>query len=106
VIGQVDRALHSIWSKNAELDRLALTLINRRQLGPGDFTKIEGGTIRLTDAGRRTVLIAFQDRKREELQHPFTGDRLLVGLLWHEQARILAAHLHSDLDAYAPFVVR
>jgi len=87
-------------------DRLVLTLINRRQLSPGDFTKADGGTIRLTDAGRRTVLIAFQDRKREELQHPFTGERLLVGLLWHEQARLLAAHLRGDLDGYPPFVAR
>ena len=87
-------------------DRLVLTLINRRQLAPGDFTKVVGGTIRLTDAGRRTVLIAFQDRKREELQHPFTGERLPIGLLWHEQARLMATHLRGDLDGYPPFVVR
>jgi CRISP-associated protein Cas1 len=87
-------------------DRLVLTLINRRQLGQSDFTTLEGGTVRLTDAGRRTVLVAFQDRKREELQHPFTGERLLVGLLWHEQARLMAAHLRGDLDGYPPFVAR
>jgi CRISPR-associated protein Cas1 len=87
-------------------DRLVLTLINRRQLGPNDFTILEGGTVRLTDAGRRTVLVAFQDRKREELQHPFTGERVLVGLLWHEQARLMAAHLRGDLDGYPPFIAR
>lgn len=87
-------------------DRLVLTLINRRQLGPGDFTNTESGTVRLTDTGRRAVLVAFQDRKREELQHPFTGERLLVGLLWHEQARLLALHLRGDLDGYPPFVAR
>jgi CRISPR-associated protein Cas1 len=85
-------------------DRLVLTLINRRQLGTGDFVKVEGGTVRLTDGGRRTVLIAFQVRKREELQHPFTKERLPVGLLLHEQARLLAAYLRGDLDGYPPFV--
>jgi CRISP-associated protein Cas1 len=87
-------------------DRLVLTLINRRQLCPSDFDREESGAIRLTDAARRAVLIAFQDRKREELQHPFTGERLPVGLLWHEQARLLAAHLRGDLDGYPPFVAR
>ncbi len=87
-------------------DRLVLTLINRHQLGPSDFITLEGGTVRLTDGGRRTVLIAFQERKREELQHPFTGERLAVGLLWHEQARLMAAHLRGDLDGYPPFVSR
>lgn len=87
-------------------DRLVLTLINRRQLALGDFTVLEGGSVRLTDTGRRTVLIAYQERKREELQHPFTGERLSVGLLLHEQARLMAAHLRGDLDAYPPFVAR
>jgi CRISP-associated protein Cas1 len=87
-------------------DRLALTLINRRQLAPGDFAVLEGSSVRLTDAGRRTVLVAYQNRKREELRHPFTGERLSVGLLWHEQARLMSAHLRGDLDAYPPFVAR
>jgi CRISPR-associated protein Cas1 len=29
-----------------------------------------------------------------------------VGLLWHEQARLLAAHLRGDLDGYPPFISR
>jgi CRISPR-associated protein Cas1 len=87
-------------------DRLVLSLINRHQVAPRDFLILEGGAVRLTDEARRTVLIAFQERKREELQHPFTGERLPVGLLWHEQARLMAAHLRGDLDAYPPFVSR
>jgi CRISPR-associated protein Cas1 len=87
-------------------DRLVLTLINRRQLTTGDFTILEGGTVRLTETGRRTVLVAYQERKREQLQHPFTGERLPVGLLWHEQARLLSAHLRGDLDGYPPFIAR
>jgi len=87
-------------------DRLVLTLINRRQLSPSDFDILEGGSVRLTDAGRRIVLVAYQERKREELQHPFTRERLTVGLLWHEQARLMSAHLRGDLDAYPPFIAR
>ena len=87
-------------------DRLVLTLINRRQVTLGDFITLEGGSVRLSDEARRTVLVALQERKREELQHPFTGERLAVGLLWHEQARLMAAHLRGHLDGYPPFVSR
>jgi len=87
-------------------DRLVLTLINRRQVTPRDFMTLEGGAVRLRDDARRIVLIALQERKREELQHPFTGERMAVGLLWHEQARLMAAHLRGDLDGYPPFISR
>ena len=50
-------------------DRLALTLINRGQLGAKDFEALPGGAVRTTEDGRRTVLKAFQGRKAEELQH-------------------------------------
>ncbi|MGC6751748.1 CRISPR-associated endonuclease Cas1, partial [Escherichia coli] len=39
-------------------DRLALTLINRGQLKPLDFTVDEGGAVSLTDDGRKAVLVA------------------------------------------------
>ncbi len=87
-------------------DRRVLSLLNRRQLGPGDFRAEPGGAVLLDEAGRKTVLVAYQERKREEMVHPFTGERLMLGLLWHEQARLLAACLRGDLDAYPPFAVR
>ncbi len=47
-------------------DRLALSLVNRRQLGAEDFAVEETGGVRLTEAGRKRVLVAWQERKREE----------------------------------------
>lgn len=87
-------------------DRLVLSLINRRQLGIGDFRQEPGGATLLDEAGRKTVLIAYQERKREEIVHPFTGEKLMIGLIWHEQARLLAACLRGDIDAYPPFAAR
>lgn len=87
-------------------DRLVLSLINRRQVSAADFHVEPGGATLLDDAGRKTVLVAYQERKREEMVHPFTGEKLLLGLLWHEQARLLAACLRGDLDAYPPFAAR
>ncbi len=87
-------------------DRLVLSLVNRRQVSPSDFETEVGGAVTMKEDARKTVLVAYQERKRETLGHPFTGEKLMVGLFWHEQARLLAAHMRGDLDAYPPFLVR
>ena len=81
-------------------DRLALSLINRRQLRATDFETRDGGAILLTDDGRRTVLTAWQERKKEERLHPFLGETAPLGLVPYLQAQLLARHLRGDLDAY------
>ena len=85
-------------------DRLVLSLINRRQLSAKDFKTVDNGATLLTDDGRKTVLVAYQERKRDEIQHPFLDEKVTVGLLWFIQAQLLARHLRGDLDAYPPFI--
>ena len=85
-------------------DRLVLSLINRRQLAAKDFKTLDNGATLLTDDGRKTVLVAYQERKRDEIQHPFLDEKVTVGLLWFIQAQLLARHLRGDLDAYPPFI--
>lgn len=87
-------------------DRLALSLVNRRQLVAGDFVVEEAGGVRLTDDARRTVLVAWQERKREELRHPFLGETVPLGLVANIQAQLLARHLRGDLDGYPAFIWR
>lgn len=87
-------------------DRLALTLVNRRQLAAGDFETLADGSVRLTDAGRRTVLTALQRRKEEEVAHRVLRQRVPLGLVPHVQARLLARHLRGDLAVYPPFLYR
>lgn len=87
-------------------DRLAITLINRRQIGPKDFVEREGGAVELTKDGRKTVISAYQTRKQETLQHPLLEQECQVGHLMLIQARILARHLRSDIPAYLPCVLR
>ena len=87
-------------------DRLALSLVNRRQVAAGDFIQEETGAVRLTDEARRRVLIAWQERKRDELRHPFLDETVPFGLVPHIQAQLLARHLRGDLDGYPGFVWR
>lgn len=85
-------------------DRLVLSLINRRQVRGSGFRKVESGGVMMDDAARKEVLIAYQQRKQEEITHPFLEEKCAVGLLVHLQARLLARHLRGDYEEYPPFI--
>ncbi len=86
-------------------DRLALSLVNRRQVAADDFVvEIAGGGVRLTDEARKRVLVAWQERKRDELRHPYLGETIMFGLVPFVQAQLLARHLRGDLDGYPAFI--
>jgi CRISPR-associated protein Cas1 len=85
-------------------DRLAVSLINRRQAAPKGFKQTESGGVHMDDETRKTVLIAYQKRKMEPIVHPFLNEKMTVGLLPHVQARLLSRHLRGDLDAYPPLL--
>jgi len=85
-------------------DRLALSLVNLRQLQAGDFKTTESGAVTMSDGARKTLLAAYQKRKQEEIVHPFLGEKVQVGLLPHLQALLLARHIRGDLDGYPPFI--
>lgn len=84
-------------------DRLALSLVNRRQLRAGDFLTEDSGAVRLSDDARKTVLAAWQERKKDERQHPFLDEKAPLGLVPYLQAQMLARHLRGDIDAYPPW---
>ena len=85
-------------------DRLALSLINRGQLTADDFVLREGGGVSLETVGRKGVVIAYQEKKREELTHPLLAQSLPLGLVPLVQARLLARAVRDDAAPYVPFV--
>ncbi len=84
-------------------DRLVLSLINRRQVRARDFETRDGGAVMMSDDARKTVLTAWQERKKEERVHPFLAEKAPLGLVPYLQAQMLARHLRGDLDAYPPW---
>ena len=84
-------------------DRLALALFNRRQISGKDFVRQDNGAVLLTDNGRKTVLAAWQERKRTERRHPFLDEVAPLGLVPYLQAQLLSRRLRGDLDAYPPW---
>lgn len=93
-------------------ERLALTLINRQQLRAEDFVDREGGAVSLTPDARKAVLIAFQERKQEALQHPLQAEPVPLGLVPLIQARMLARAVRDERDgddqsaSYVPFLIK
>ena len=85
-------------------DRFALSLINTRTLSPDRFQVRENGAVLLDDAGRKTVLTAWQERKKEAITHPYLKEKLPWGLVPYVQALLLARCLREDLDEYPPFL--
>lgn len=87
-------------------DRLALTLVNRGQLQARDFVLREGGGVALQPDARKAVVVAFQERKKEEIAHPLLAQSLSLGLIPLVQARLLARAIREDGAPYVPFVAR
>ena len=87
-------------------DRLALSLINRRQVKPGGFQTTESGAVTMDDGTRKEVIVAYQKRKQDEIQHPYLGEKIALGLLPHVQALLMARLLRGELDGYPPFLWR
>jgi len=84
-------------------DRLVLSLVNRRQINGKGFTRKESGGVLMDEDTRKKVLVAWQERKKEQIIHPFLKERIAFGLIPYVQALLLARHLRGDLDAYPPF---
>lgn len=87
-------------------DRFVLTLINNRTIGADAFTFHESGAVSISDEARKRILQAWQERKRDEIKHPFLEERIPIGLIPFIQAQLLARCLRGDLDGYPPFLLK
>jgi CRISPR-associated protein Cas1 len=85
-------------------DRLVLSLINREQVRSNGFELRETGAVLMDNCTRKTFLESYQERKAEEIRHPYLEERTTVGMLPHLQALLLARHLRGDIDGYPPFI--
>ena len=87
-------------------DRFVLSLINRRQVKLGDFTAEASGAIRMSEDCRKNFLVKWQEKKQEEIIHPYLGEKVKVGLLPYVQSVLFARWLRKDIEIYPPFYTR
>lgn len=84
-------------------DRFVISLINKKIINASGFIKKENGAVLMDDDTRKTILSKWQERKREELKHPFLKEKIEWGLVPYVQAMMLARCIRGDLEEYPPF---
>lgn len=87
-------------------DRLVLSLINRRQLHIKDFLLQGDEGIVMTDSARKVIISAWQNRKKEQIMHPYLNEKVCIGLLPYVQSQLLARFIRKDLDDYPVFLIK
>jgi CRISPR-associated endonuclease Cas1 len=102
--GRAGLALDLMEEFRPMADRLAVSLVNLGQIHGDDFIVSDGGAVRMSDAARKTLLIAYQKRKQDEITHPFVEEKMSLGLLFHIQALLFARYLRDELDGYPPII--
>ena len=86
-------------------DRFVITLINRKEIKPKGFIRRENGSVIMDDDTRKTVIAAWQDRKRDRILHPFLKEKVEWGIIPFVQSMLLARYIRGDLDGYPPFLL-
>jgi CRISPR-associated protein Cas1 len=87
-------------------DRLVLSLINLKQIKKKGFVKTESGAVLMDDETRKILLVNYQERKADEISHPFLNEKIPIGMVLFSQAQLLSRYLRGDMDAYPPFILR
>lgn len=87
-------------------DRLAVSLINLRQIQADDFEIRPGDTVYLKKEAYKVVLRVYQEKKQVEITHPFLQKKMPFGLVPHIQANLMAKFIRGDIENYIPFILR
>ena len=105
--GRASLALDMMEEFRAYLgDRLVLSLINRKQVSKKDFVQQGEESIVMTDNARKTLLSAWQSRKKEIIVHPYLNEKVSIGLLPYIQAMMMARFIRKDIDDYPVFLIK
>lgn len=103
--GRIGLALDMVEEFRAYLgDRFVLSMINRGQISKVDFEIKENGATLLNDKGREKILAAWQKRKQGEVRHPFTKEKMPLGLVPYVQSQLLSRYIRGDIEKYPPFI--
>lgn len=85
-------------------DRLVLSMINMKQVRPENFRITESRAVQMNEEARKKIIAEWQARKQDEIKHPYTGEKIPVGMIFHLQAMLLARRIRGDMREYPPFV--
>jgi len=91
--------------RHVVVDRMVLAILRLKQLGSVDFTTLPTNEVNLKDAARKAFLVEYQERKKDVITHPLTGETTTWGMVPHIQARLLARAVRGEYE-YVPMLVK
>ena len=86
-------------------DSVALMAFNNGEVDHASFLE-RAGAVTLTEAGRKSIIAAFERRLEQEVTHPTFGYRVSYRRILEVQARLLARAVTGELPEYVPFCTR
>lgn len=86
------------------VDRLVLSMINRKEVTSKDFETSASGAVNMNDAARKKLIQAYQKKKEDVLTHPYLDKKMHIGILFHTQAQLLARFIRGDIDGYPVYI--
>jgi CRISPR-associated protein Cas1 len=86
------------------VDRLVLTMFNRKQITAAHTTTDPAGSVQLTDEGRKFFLGKWSESRERVWRHAEADRDVPAALLPLVQARFMARHLRGDWPSYTPWV--
>lgn len=85
-------------------DRFILTLINKKIISGSAFTQKEDGVVIMDEDTKKTFLTQWQQRKSDEITHPYLDEKIEWGLIPYSQSLLLARFIRGDIDGYPPYM--
>ena len=86
------------------VDRLVLSMINRKEVSAKDFEISASGAVNMSDDARKKLIQAYQKKKEDVLTHPYLDKKMHIGILFHTQAQLLARFIRGDVDGYPVYI--
>ncbi len=86
------------------MERIVLTMVNLKIIQKNDFEKQVSGAVWLNDNGRKKVIIAWQNKKNECISHPYTKEKVPIGLFPYVQANLLVKYIRGEIETYPNLV--
>ena len=102
--GRVSLACDMMEEFRAMIERLTITLINLQTIQANDFDVQISGAVLLNDNGRKKVITAWQNKKKDIKLHPFLKEKVAIGLFPYVQATLMSKYVRGENNEYHPIV--
>lgn len=102
--GRVSLACDIMEEFRALIERLIISLINLKTLQKDDFEVQISGAVLLNDDGRKKVITAWQNKKKETILHPYLKEKVAIGLFPYVQANLMAKYIRGEISEYPALI--